>query len=414
MKPVIRTITAFVSLQPSDFFNDSNIGSIISKCVQILRELEAEFQSNGYLVQTVRIATNPFGQWLLKSSELNDDGSERRKEGKLSRLETLDSLLASHKIDFCSLGPAMNIHESQFCCEIVAASKRFSCSMNVESASSEHASCAASIILAISKLGDRLSAPDFLKDGQGNFRFCAVSNCKPFIPFFPAAKAETSNSGDVKFAIGLENGTVAQAILEKVGSIGKIRDDFGKEFSSLLLPIQILSDEAERKYGATFMGIDSSLNPSLVEKGSVALAIEQLREVSVFGGPGTVAAAAQLTLSLQSLEGIKLTGYCGLMLPVCEDTRLAELAGASRSRQLRVTDLLSISCVCGVGLDTVPLPGDCSQDRIASLILDMAGVAGRWNKSLSCRLFPVPGKKSGDMTAFDSPYLVNATVFSAD
>jgi uncharacterized protein (UPF0210 family) len=420
MKPVIRTITAFLNFLPTDFSDVSweslyktNIDSKVAKCVEILRGLEAEFQDKGYQVQTIRIATNPFGEWLLEQ-EVKDDRSKKSKKEKLSRLERLDALLATHNIDFCSLGPATNIHEAQLCCEIVAASKRFSCSMNVESGSPGDASVAADIILSISKLGDHPDSPDFLNDGQGNFRFCAASNCKPFIPFFPAAKAETSDSTDVKFAIGLENGAVAQAILEKVGSIGKIRDEFGKQFAALLLPVQELCEKAGQQYGAKFVGIDSSLNPSLEEKGSVALAIEKLQEVSVFGGPGTVAAAAELTISLQSLKGIKLTGYCGLMLPVCEDTRLAQLAADTQGRQLRVTDLLSVSSVCGVGLDTVPLPGDCSKDDISSLILDMAGVAGRWNKSLSCRLFPMPGKKSGDMTTFDSPYLVNARVFSVE
>jgi uncharacterized protein (UPF0210 family) len=140
--------------------------------------------------------------------------------------------------------------------------------------------------------------------------------------------------------------------------------------------------------------------------------MEALQEVKVFGGPGTLGAAAEITKALQSLPGILRTGYCGLMLPVCEDTRLASLANDNKERELRITDLLSISSVCGVGVDTVPVPGDCSKEELASLILDVAGIAGRWDKSLSCRVFPVPGKKAGDMTEFDSPYMVNCRVFS--
>eukprot|EP00980_Cylindrotheca_fusiformis_P019704 scaffold6881_cov126-Cylindrotheca_fusiformis.AAC.1 len=410
MKPVIRTITGFLSLESSDFsdVSFSRLESKVSKCVEILRKLEQEFRNKGYSVQTIRIATNPFGQWLLEQ----ETASDRKKPGELERLETLNILLEKHDIHFCSLGPAMTLQDSRSCCDIIAASKIFSCSMNVEAGSVDHARGAASIILAISRLGSRPDSPEFLQDGQGNFRFCAVSNCKPFIPFFPAAKGEASDSTDVKFAVGLENGAVAQAILENVKSIGEIQDRFGREFSSLLLPIQELCEKAGGEDGVHFVGIDSSLNPSLEEKGSVASAIEKLTEVPIFGGPGTVAAAAQLTTALQDLEGITLTGYCGLMLPVCEDVRLAELAGDNQTRKLRITDLLSVSSVCGVGLDTVPLPGDCSEDEISSLVLDMAGVAGRWKKSLSCRLFPVPGKNSGDMTSFDSPYLVNACVFS--
>ena len=129
----------------------------------------------------------------------------------------------------------------------------------------------------------------------------------------------------------------------------------------------------------------------------MACALERLKEVKVFGGPGTLAAAAAVTTALQSLPGIQRTGYCGLMLPVCEDGRLAELAGDG---SLRITELLSVSSVCGVGIDTVPVPGDCSEDELSSLLLDVAGIAFRWNKCLSCRVFPVPGMNAGDMTIY--------------
>ena len=163
-----------------------------------------------------------------------------------------------------------------------------------------------------------------------------------------------------------------------------------------------------------FLGIDTSLNPSLEDGGSVASAMEQLAEIDMFGGLGTLAAAAALTTAIQSLPGIKLTGYCGLMLPVCEDQRLAELAKkppGSKHRKLEISDLLAISSVCGVGIDTVPLAEDISEDKLTSLLLDMAGLAARWNKPLSCRVLPFPGKKAGDQTDFVSPYMVNTQVF---
>lgn len=144
--------------------------------------------------------------------------------------------------------------------------------------------------------------------------------------------------------------------------------------------------------------------------------MEGLAELDCFGGPGTIAAGAAITGALQSLPGIQLTGYCGLMLPVCEDQRLAELAaspvGDEGDRRLTIADLLSISSVCGVGVDTVPLAGDVSEERLVSLLLDVAGLAARWNKPLSCRVLPFEGKHVGEMTDFESPYMVNTKVFS--
>ena len=69
-------------------------------------------------------------------------------------------------------------------------------------------------------------------------------------------------------------------------------------------------------------------------------------------------------------------------------------------------------CSClGCGLDTVPLPGDISVEKLEAILLDVASLAIKLDKPLSARLFPIPGKQSGEMTAFNSPYLVNCKIF---
>jgi uncharacterized protein (UPF0210 family) len=181
-------------------------------------------------------------------------------------------------------------------------------------------------------------------------------------------------------------------------------------------------DDDDDDIDVRYMGIDTSLNPSLDDGGSVARAIERLEEVrGNFGRAGTMAAASAITTSLQSIPDVLITGYCGLMLPVLEDRRLAELAGMSSegmdgdvgtgTSRLTIDKILCISSVCGVGVDTVPIPGNVDVDSLTSLILDVAALAGRWNKPLSCRVFPVPGKVAGEMTTFDSPYMCNSRIF---
>ena len=95
------------------------------------------------------------------------------------------------------------------------------------------------------------------------------------------------------------------------------------------------------------------------------------------------------------------------MLPVLEDAALGRRweAGYVNAHQL-----LLYSAVCGTGLDTLPLSGDITGEEIAHLLLDVATLALRLNKPLSARLFPVPGKQSGDRTTFSSPYLTNTLV----
>ena len=41
---------------------------------------------------------------------------------------------------------------------------------------------------------------------------------------------------------------------------------------------------------------------------------------------------------------------------------------------------------------------------------DMASLAWKWRKPLSARLQPVKGKKAGDQTEFNDPYLFNTAV----
>ena len=437
----IRTITGYLQLCPGDFPSttqegspsqaSSSIASKVARCAELLREIETELVNAEYAVQSVRMATNPFGEWIYGNSDDTEGNKSDLSFNKAlvkQRLHILDTLLSEHDIGACALGPALNTQETlEICPLIIQSSGRFFCSSAVNADNVESAFAAAQTIVKISKLGSdsegllATQQSPHIQGGLGNFRFCAAASCKPYIPFFPGAKADSmevdgTRSSGIKFAFGLENGLLAKKLLGECQSIGAVRTKFRLGMIEALLPVQDLGDKvAKRHKDVEFVGIDSSLNPSLEEDGSVAHAMEQLKELhgGEFGGPGTLAAASEITRALQNLDGIKLTGYCGLMLPVLEDRRLAELATVTdqKDRELRISDILSISSVCGVGVDTVPIPGDCSFERLGALILDVSGIAGRWNKSLSCRVFPVPGKGGGDMTEFDSPYMCNCGIF---
>ena len=94
------------------------------------------------------------------------------------------------------------------------------------------------------------------------------------------------------------------------------------------------------------------------------------------------------------------------MLPVCEDVGLAE---AYSQGKLTMSELLSYSSVCGVGLDTVPIAGSAAETEavVQGILMDVCGLAQKWDKMLSCRLLPCPNKSEGDRTDFKSPYLVD-------
>lgn len=420
----IRTITAFVTLEDSDFDGGSEVlKSKFRDTAGALQAVKEQLEGDGgYEVQTVRIATNPFPEYLLGT---NDDGSiDPEVVGE--KLTVLDGCLEEHGIVFVSLGPASCATTAKICTQIVGLpSGRFSASVQLPANDVELARVAAEVVVANSELGD----PE--EGGLANFRFC-VANLGPYVPFFPGAKGATEPGDEtfrIRFAIGLENGGLLRDLLERDAgqTVAKILppseggSSFATGLADAVLPIQTICEsvaqiwnDASSAAPLEYLGLDASFNPSLDEQGSVASAVEVLKEVPRgFGGAGTIAATAAMTTAIQTrlstTDGvpIQLTGYNGLMLPLCEDQRLAELASKGK---LRMTDLLNVSSVCGVGIDTVPVPGNVDVNELASLYLDVAGLAERWSKPLSCRVFPVPNRIVGDETTFDSPFLVNSKV----
>jgi uncharacterized protein (UPF0210 family) len=411
----VRTVTCFVSLQSEDLNHCPKAGgdgltSTIRKASDVLRHVQSVLEEHGYVVQTTRLVTNPFGEWLLPLT--NGDTAITVQ----TTIAKIDRLLEQHDIEFCALGPARTVDELPICINICSQSHRISCSARLEANDVAMARAAAETVIALSKLDHG----PHVANGLANFRFCvASSNCNRDgspIPFFPAATAILRTPGtEMTVAIGLENGALAHELIGRCRSIANIPTEFARDMTKALTPLQEACEKAVCDYNTSagsairYLGMDTSLNPSLdpTLQGSVAAAIETLDEVQTFGGPGSLAAAAAITTSIQSLPGIRQTGYCGLMLPVCEDRRLAELAD---SNAIRISDLLSVSHVCGVGVDTVPIAADSSIQELQGLMLDVVGLATRWGKSLSCRVFPVPGKRVGDITAFESQYMINAKI----
>ncbi|MDQ2716176.1 MAG: DUF711 family protein, partial [Chloroflexota bacterium] len=168
-------------------------------------------------------------------------------------------------------------------------------------------------------------------------------------------------------------------------------------------PVVALGQALAQEHGLRFGAID--LSPAPLGEDSIVTALE-LCGYGAIGDHGSIAAAAALTSALKT-TGLPTCGYCGLMLPVLED---AVLGRRWEEGQVSTHQLLLYSAVCGTGLDTIPLPGAMPSEAIAHLLLDVATLAVRWQKPLSARLFPVPGKQVGDRTTFTSPYLTNTLI----
>ena len=125
-----------------------------------------------------------------------------------------------------------------------------------------------------------------------------------------------------------------------------------------------------------------------------------------FGGISAWSACAKITDSMKNLQ-VKTCGYSGLMLPVIEETVLAKRAAEGR---YGIQELLLYSSVCGTGLDVVPVPGDSSTKSLELVIGDVAALSAKYQKPLSARLIPIPGKKAADSVTFDNPFLTDSVV----
>lgn len=248
------------------------------------------------------------------------------------------------------------------------------------------------------------------KDGFGNLRFAALANCPPHIPFFPAAYHDGGDQ--LTLGLALEAADLAVNAFSAATSLDTAREALVETLTAEVKRVQAAARRAAQAESATFTGVDLSLAPFPADDRSIANAFERLG-LPAFGAPGTLFLASFLTECLQLVsERVspgqeRRFGFSGVMLPVLEDSTLAERAAQGT---FGVDSLLLYSAVCGLGLDTVPLPGDTPAGELGAIILDMAALAVRLDKPLTARLFPVPGKRAGDDVSWEFAFFAPSRV----
>ncbi len=380
----VRTITTGVSLKsPKE-------REKISQAADFNQIAKDFLEQQGYEVQTTRIVTNSWAEYLsdLSNAEI------------INQIQQLEQICQNLNVSFLSIGYASSPEKIAIIPEINKNTAIIHCSSKIGDSQTgvnfENARESAKVIKRISEI---------TPDGYGNFRFCAWANCQPGIPFFPASYHE----GETVFAIGLECSDLAMQAFSKSNNLQAAEQNLKSIFEAELTKVASIAQQISEKFQIKYKGIDSSLVPSLNRQESIAFAYEKLG-FGKFGNQGTLSISALITKVLKSLS-IKTCGYSGLMLPVCEDVGLAERAN---EQTYNLKDLLLYSAVCGCGLDTVPIPGDATIEKIEAILLDMATLALKLDKPLAARLFPIPGKQAGEMTAFTSPYLMDCKIFQVD
>jgi uncharacterized protein (UPF0210 family) len=381
----IRSITYF--LNP----NQPSRKEAIAKARTFLDAARPAYESAGYPVQTARLATVPFPQ-------LEPNWVPARALGIAQELE---SRAKEAGYDYISLGPAVPAAPGSFelIPEILAGTQNVFLSGRM-------ASGGEGISLASVKACARIihQAATISPDGFANLRFAALANVPSGAPFFPAAFHEGERP---RFALATEAAGLAVGAFKDAFSLEEARRRLVEAVESHSAELARVGAELENRFDVDFGGIDFSLAPFPDADRSLGTALEGLGLPAV-GLHGSLASAAFVADALDRAH-FPRTGFSGLMLPVMEDSVLAQRAAEGL---LMVDDLLLYSAVCGTGLDTVPLPGDVSIPQLQAILLDLAALAQRLGKSLTARLMPIPGKAAGEETGFDFPYFANSRVLS--
>lgn len=298
-------------------------------------------------------------------------------------------------IDFVSIGCVRSQPATQMIPHIIAVTDRVSTAVVIADCAGMHTKAMNSAAQAIKTIARKT------QQGYGNFRFAAIACCPPDIPFFPASY----HRGRTSFSLALE---CSDFVVEAFGRANDLIDAekvLKRIFEHELKKIEKVAEKLARTEQIDFRGIDVSPAPGIRKRESLVYAFEKLG-LGAFGASGTLSIAGMITRVLKSLR-VKTCGYSGLMFPVLEDHGLAH---ACSKGMFSIDTLLAYSAVCGTGLDCIPLPGAISVNKLSAILLDVATLAVKLQKPLSARLFPVPGKKSGEMTNFMSPYLVNCKI----
>lgn len=236
--------------------------------------------------------------------------------------------------------------------------------------------------------------------GFGNLRFAALANVPPHSPFFPAAYHD---GGAPAFAFATEGAALAVEAFQHADNLRDARAYLIAAIERASETIVRVANDLAARCGFRFVGIDFSFAPYPDATRSIGAAIEHMLGAP-FGEHGTLFITAFITDCIQRAR-FPRTGFCGVMFPVLEDATLA-----ARTPHLTLNDLLLYATVCGTGLDTMPLPGDVSEDALAAILLDLATLAVKLNKPLTARLMPIPNLRAGDETTFDFEYFARARV----
>jgi uncharacterized protein (UPF0210 family) len=319
--------------------------------------------------------------------------------------QTLDDTARELGIDFIG-GFSALVHKG-----ISSGDKRLI--MSLPNALSKTEKVCASVNVATSKSGINMDAVKLMgeiiketaektadKDGLGCAKlvvFCNAPEDNPFMAgaFHGIGEAESALN------IGVSGPGVIKAAVEtcRGASMDELADTIKKTAFKITRMGQLVGMEAAHRIGVPFGILDLSLAPTPEVGDSVARILEEIG-LEATGTHGTTAALAMLTDMVKKggiMASTHVGGFSGAFIPVSEDEGMAACV---KNGFITLDKLEAMTCVCSVGLDMIPIPGDTTAATISAIIADEMAIGMVNNKTTAVRIIPVPGKKAGEWAEF--------------
>lgn len=241
-------------------------------------------------------------------------------------------------------------------------------------------------------------------DPLRNLNFCVSSNILPnlHVPFFPASYHSSDKPG---FSLALEMADEVNKICKDAETITEIKQTLRDKFRQIYDTLVPISENIAERFEVEFKGIDFSPAPYPELDKSIGSAIENMG-FQYFGSNGCTFGVSLIKDSIPNdLE--KILGFSGFMQPVLEDYTIARRLSENK---FNLDTLLLYSCLCGTGLDCIPLPGKITVKELFYILLDICVISLKFNKPLTARLMPIPGKNAGDPIEFDFEYFATSKI----
>jgi uncharacterized protein (UPF0210 family) len=380
-RPKVRAITAFIRIDAAHY--QTQLGD----AVKFLNAAREQYKAAGFEVETVRVVTQPLADYtkgMPRAAAVALLKSYGELAAKSGVTPNLGAVQLTDDDDAATVDLAIEVF----------ASTKINGSMVVAGDNGIHWKSlrqAARLIKAVAA-----ASPN----GAGNLNFATTAMVKQYGPFYPGAWHDGPGN---TFAVGLESANVVAEVFAQEHEPGAAESKLSAALTKHLLLAEATAVRIAAASKWTYAGIDPT--PAPLGDVSIGRAFENFLGAP-FGSPGTMTVAGIVTRAVQATP-VKQVGYAGLMVPVLEDNLLAKRWAEGT---FNMDSLLAYSAVCAGGLDTIPLPGDITEARLARILGDVASLAWKWHKPLAARLLPAPGKKPGDRTAFDDARMANTVV----